>query len=600
MNRMKLFFKSIGYSYGLIYRSSRLMILIYFLLSLVCASVPLADTYVLKYLLDRLTLGQPGIRTIALCVTIYVFLQVLLQISRSATDILYNSIHSRASYWYEADLSEKLTELPMSFIDTSEGKDIVEDVRNTKDTAVYTAFQMVSIASYLYAFCVAFMTLALYNAWFSCLFIALTIPGIVTDVFFSKRSEDLRRRSAPDLRKFCYYRWMLTDAWPAKDVRMYDLTEPIKGRYDTEKDAYRQANKTLDIKKLWASLLAEAIARSGEIIFTVLVILQAMEGRLTVGDVVLYIGFALSVHHSFSEMALILAGGYVITTGMMGRLFDFYHMESPHAPKEKRKLGRFESLAFDHVCFKYPATDSYVLTGVSFTLNRGDKLSIVGTNGSGKTTVIKLMLGLYEAESGQILINGYPMSDYDIRDVRGLFTVLFQNFVQYPLTLRDSIALSEYGRARDDGDIIRALRQSGLYDEIQMKLKDGLDSHMSRQFDDEGTELSKGQWQKLALSRTYFRDAPIVIFDEPSAALDAEAEDRIFKNFEAASDDRTGVMISHRISAARMSNKIIVLDGGRISEQGNHDELVALGGLYAELYIRQKDKYTVTEAEQDE
>lgn len=141
------------------------------------------------------------------------------------------------------------------------------------------------------------------------------------------------------------------------------------------------------------------------------------------------------------------------------------------------------------------------------------------------------MLGLYEIDSGRILINGYPMSDYDIKDIRKLFSALFQNFVQYPLTLRDNIALSDYSRADKDSEIIEALVQSGLYDDIKPKLKNGLDSYMSRNFDDNGTELSKAQWQKAALSRAYFKNAQIVIFDEPSAALDAEAEDRIFRNF---------------------------------------------------------------------
>lgn len=178
-----------------------------------------------------------------------------------------------------------------------------------------------------------------------------------------------------------------------------------------------------------------------------------------------------------------------------------------------------------------------------------------------------------------------------------MFSALFQSFVQYPLTLRDNIALSDYGRVSNETEINAALKQSGVYDEIQPKLKKGLDSYMTRSFDDKGTELSKGQWQKVALSRAYFKNTPIVIFDEPSAALDAEAEDRIFKNFEAISDKKTGIMISHRISAARMSNKIIVLDRGVIAEQGTHDELVALGGLYAKLYNLQKEKYTVKEAE---
>ena len=323
MYKMKLYFKSVAYSYKLIYQSSKLMILVYFLLNLIFASAPLANTYILKTLFDILTVKEPNIQRIILYIIIYVSLQIILQISESAARILYDSINRKASYQYGVNLSEKLIKLPMSVIDTSEGKNLVDDVRNTENTAIYTAFQINAVFSLFYAFAVAFITLVIFNVWFSCLFIALTVPGIITDVIFARKSENLRRKSAPDLRKFCYYRWMLTDAWPAKDVRMYDLTKPIKNRYNTEKDIYRHANKALDIKKLRASLLTEIIARSGEIIFTFFVILQAIEGRLTVGNVVLYIGFALSVYHSFNEMTLIFVNGYTITTDMMGRLFDF-------------------------------------------------------------------------------------------------------------------------------------------------------------------------------------------------------------------------------------------------------------------------------------
>lgn len=597
MKKVKLYLHSILYSIKLIYRSSKLRILLYLALNLICATFPLASAFVLKYLLDILTADSLDITAVMLCIGLYIIALVLLQAMNSVKSIVYDSVFKKAGHLYDCELSEKLTKLPMSVIDTSEGKDMIDDVRYTKNTAVYLTYRMVRIVSLLYTFCVALGTLISFNIWFSLLFVSLTVPGIVMNVIFGRKAEDLRRKTAPDVRKFCYYRWMLTDVWPAKDVRMYDLTKPIKERYDEEKNEYRKANKRLDKKKLGASLLAELIMRSGEIAFTVFVILCALKGEVSVGNIALYIGFALSAASSFRTMASIFVVGYTRTTEMMSRLFEFLAIVCPDECVGKRELGVFESLVFDNICFKYPLTDKYILSGVSFTLNRGDKLSIVGINGSGKSTIVKLMLGLYQIESGQILINGYPMSDYNIKDVRLMFSALFQSFVQYPLTLRDNIALSDYDRMSHDVEITEALKQSGVYDELLSKLENGLDSYMTRKFDDKGTELSKGQWQKVALSRAYFKNAPIIIFDEPSAALDAEAEDRIFKNFEAISDSKTGIMISHRISAARMSNKIIVLDGGIITEQGTHDELVTLSGLYAKLYNLQKEKYTVKEAE---
>ncbi len=596
IKRIKLFSKSIAYSWNLIFESSNLMIFLYFFLMLVATSVPLLSAFLLKSILNALTAATPETEGVLAVVLLYgLSLVVHLGIS-SARDLTRSIIDQKAKHMFECRLAEKLASLPMDILDSSEGKDMIDDVKYTENTAVLLIFRVTDMISHIYTFAVAFATLAVFSLGFSLMFLVFTIPSIIFSEYYAHKSEELRKKNAPDVRKFHYYRWMLTDAWPAKDVRMYDLTDAIKARYEEEKKDYIKANKALDKKVLHGSLGIELFRRSGEIVFISYVIYKAVTGTIGIGDVALYIGFAHSVSNSFWRVSWLLTDMFSRISGLMSGLFNFFAIKTERN-SGSRKLEAFEALTFVNVCFKYPHTDKYVLTGVSFTLNKGDKLSIVGINGSGKSTIIKLMLGLYEIESGQILINGYPMSDYDMRDVRKLFSALFQSFVQYPLTLRENIALSSLERMDNSDEIERVLTQSGVYEDIQPKLENGLDSFMTRQFADNGTELSKGQWQKIALSRAYFKNAPIIIFDEPSAALDAEAEDRIFKNFESISDGKTGIMISHRISSARMANKIIVLDGGKITEQGTHDELVALDGLYAKLYNLQREKYTVKEAE---
>lgn len=596
MNKIKLLIKSIGYSVKLIYKSSGLILLIYFALNIIASTLNLFSTFALKYVLDSLSNENSQLSMIIMWTGLYTLSIVITQANNSFQNIIYDSVFKKAEHLYECNLAYKLAELPLHIIDSSEGKDLIDDVRYTKNIAVYTTYRMVRVISLLYTFVVAFITLIKFNVCFSLLFLILTIPGIILNEIFDRKAEKLRRKNAPDVRKFSYYRWMLTDAWPAKDVRMYDLTDSIKERYNEEKMQYLSANKRLDKKKTCSLLFAEIIRRSGEIAFTVFVVYQAINQQISIGDAALYISFALTASNAFNNMVFIFVMGYARSTEVMERLFDFFAIKT-EKNYGTRVLEEFESLIFENVWFKYPHTEKYVLTGVSFTLSKGDKLSIVGINGSGKSTIIKLMLGLYEIESGQILINGYPMSDYDIKDVRKLFSALFQNFVQYPLTLRENIALSSLERIDDSDGLENTLRQSGIYEDIKPKLEYGFDSFMTRKFDDKGTELSKGQWQKIALARAYFKKAPIIIFDEPSAALDAEAEDRIFKSFESISNGKTGIMISHRISSARMSNKIIVLDGGKITEQGTHDELVSLKGLYAKLYNLQREKYVVKESD---
>lgn len=370
IRQKNLFFKSIGYSVALIFKSSKLMILLYLLSNILQSTLTLLSTFILKYVLDSLTDADPQINLIFGWVGLYALSLVVIQANMSVQNILYDSVFKKAENQYECNLARKLAELPLSVIDSSEGKDMVDDVRHAKNTAVYTTYRMVSIVSRLYTFIVAFITLIKFNVWFSFLFLSLTVPGIILNKKFDKKAENLRREKAPDVRKFSYYRWMLTDSWPAKDVRMYDLTNPIKARYDEEKKQYLSANKRLDKQKVGSLLLAETIRRSGETVFIIFVVYQAINGMISIGDIALYIGFALTTSNSFNSIVLNLIIGYTRATTVMGRVFDFFTIHTERSCGS-RSIERFDSLSFDNVYFKYPHTEKYVLSGVSFTL-KGD------------------------------------------------------------------------------------------------------------------------------------------------------------------------------------------------------------------------------------
>ena len=522
---------------------------------------------------------------------VYCLVLVSYQLLNTIQNFIRDIINKKAEHLYEIRMAQKLSKLPLSFLDSATGKDIVQDVRYTESTAIYIIFNVVEIVAHIYSLLVSFYTLVNFSLIFSILFLFVTIPSVICNEYISKKTEELRTKRAPDERRFSYYRWMLTSSTTAKDIRMYDLTNPIKGRYLEEKQKYVDENKKLDKNKLLLTIMSELLRRCGEILFIIYVVISAVNNTIAIGDISLFIGLAIGVSVSFENVMWSFVDAYYRITTRMQQMFEFFDIRTEETEKEYRELNCFESIKFDNVYFKYPYTDKYVLSGISFEINKGDKVSIVGINGSGKSTIVKLMLGLYTIESGEIKINNYPIADYRIEDVRKLFSVVFQNYVHYPLTLGENIAMSNIEEKSDISRINNAIACAGFYDEIKNKMNVSIDTYMTRQFSDDGIELSKGQWQKIALARAYFKGSDVYIFDEPSSALDAEAEDLVFKNYHALSLEKTSIMISHRISASRFSNKIIVISEGKMIECGTHEYLVSIGGLYSHLYSLQMKKY---------
>lgn len=593
--KVNLFIKSVIFSGRLLFSSSRWRLAAYFICSLVTASLNIMNVYLMKIIIDILSGSGERWQDISAVIFAYAGIFILLFFINALSQIIYNSIKEKAFMNFNITILNKMKHIPIEFLDSSSGKDFLMYARCANENAVYIFFNILNIVTSLYTFIVAVSIIAEFSWLFSLILIFMVIPGIILSYIVKKRRYQYQFNSAYSNRKLSYYYAMLTGDWASKDIRVYNLSAPIKQRYEEERQSYEKGIKRLDINKFLFSIVSVLIEQGGVILFTVYLLYKALYSQITVGDVTMYIGYSVSMRAAFSGIISTIASGFQDAELVMDSYFKLMEMECRSEPTSvsKRKLETFESLEFENVYFKYPNTENYILQGASFRINKGDKLSIVGINGAGKSTIIKLMLGLYEIESGDILINGYSMNDYDIQDIRNMFSVLFQNFVKYPLTFRENIGLSDYKRMNNDEELYRCMERGGITEDIIAKLHQGVDSNMMREFDDDGVELSKGQWQKIAISRTYFKKADVIVFDEPSSALDAEAEDRVFENFEDISKDKTGIMISHRISSSKIANKVIVLDGGKIVEKGTHEELLQAEGLYAKLYNLQKQKYTV-------
>jgi ATP-binding cassette subfamily B protein len=273
-------------------------------------------------------------------------------------------------------------------------------------------------------------------------------------------------------------------------------------------------------------------------------------------------------------------------------LFSFFRIEpeilSPPNPRPFPQPIR-EGFVFEDVGFRYPEAERWAVRNLSFTLRAGEVLALVGENGAGKTTLVKLLSRLYDPDEGRILLDGHPLADYDLEELRLNIGVIFQDFVRYYLSAADNVAVGRIDAREDHARVVEAAHRS-MADEVIAKLPRGYEQMLGKLFKS-GVDLSGGEWQKIAIARAYMRDAPLLILDEPTAALDARSEFEVFQRFKELSQGKTAVIISHRFSTVRMADRIIVLDGGRIEEIGSHADLLAANGHYAELFELQAAGY---------
>ena len=423
---------------------------------------------------------------------------------------------------------------------------------------------------------------------------AVAVPHLIAEEHYSRRTYQAMIRQARPAREMDYCGRLATQPSNAKEVRVFGLSgfliRRFQGRYaaalgEMGRIRFAQLRVTAALGALYALTLAGGFWY---------VAAQAGAGRLTLGDVVLYLGAVIQVELLTSSLTNGI--GHLYQTLLpLQRLFGFLDHARPTiklAPPGQGHVapaGVQAGIELRQVGFGYPESSQAVLDDVSAVLPAGKVTALVGANGAGKSTLVKLLTRMYDPEAGVILLNGIPLDEYDLDSWRRRIAVVYQDFAQFALTLRENIAVGAFAAESAEGNVERAARWAGA-DEIAATLPQGYDTPLTRRFEG-GVELSGGEWQKVALARGFVRNAAVVILDEPTAALDAEAEYRLFEQFRELVRGKTALIISHRFSTVRMADHIVVLDEGRVIEAGSHAALVAQGGHYATLYEMQAGRY---------
>ena len=327
--------------------------------------------------------------------------------------------------------------------------------------------------------------------------------------------------------------------------------------------------------------------------------IRAIGQQITVGDMILY--FQTSERARSSIVSVFRSSGIFYENSLfLEHLFSFLDLapnevegtlQLSEKGTEEKKVSRplREGIVFEGVSFTYPGTEVTILKDVSFTISPGECVAIVGRNGAGKTTLVKLLTRLYDPNAGSIRLDGTDLREYPLKELHNQFSVIFQDFIQYHFSVRDNIGFGQVNACEDIERIRAAAEKAGSLSRIE-KLPQQFDTILGRTLD-EGVDLSGGEWQKIALARAFMRDAQVLILDEPTAALDAVAEEEIFQRFNELTAGKTSVIISHRFSTVKMADQIVVLEDGHLIEKGTHDELMAQNGTYTRMYTLQAQRY---------
>ncbi len=592
------FFKRLFYIYSLVWQTRPWILFLMLFMSVFNGVMPIIGALISKELLNLLVEAVTGnvteFSSISGLLTLQFTYMFVRRIVSNIDSMLMKIAGELVSNHIKLKIINKAKTIDTASFDTPEFYQKLENAnREAGSRPIQILNSTFSIMSTLISM-VSFITiLAAVSPQAPLIIIAMSIPSAIVSFIYRRKNANYMFRRSKERRKLNYFSNIMCSKDHVKEVRMFGMSDLLIGRYKEVFATYFGGLKKLILSEGMWNIGIAVLTTVINCLLYIYIARKVFLGELQVGDYSLYTGALNSIATGVSTLVTTTASIYEGTL-FIDNMISFMEEETHIVPRIAEPLhikhGEGHVIQFEHVSFRYPGTDRDVIKDVSLTLNPCESVVLVGLNGAGKTTLLKLLTRLYDPTEGRILLDGQDLRDYDVADLYRMYGIIFQDFGRYAFSVRENIAFGDLNRPLNDERVKYAAGQSGADDFIE-RMPDAYTTPLMRIFEENGLELSGGQWQKLAIARAFYSDSDVMILDEPTAALDAMAEQEIYNEFDALSKNKTTIFVSHRLSSATKASKIIVLEYGELIEEGNHEQLMKLHGKYYELFTTQASRY---------
>ena len=593
MNKIKdmfgVLFKNIWFAIKTCFLASKFYFSLKLLILLSTTAIPLVNLWLWKEVLNGIVDFANSGQRVIVCLVVYLVLLLITHLLARFDDYVEDRYSDELKFYLDETMMDKTSRMDLAFFDSAKMGDKVRHARNNLGTMMNMSWLVFDIISATINVITTLVIVCAYKWWLGIITLLLLIPFMLYNKHHTERMLEIEKEQLRENRKKYYYHDRFFDNNVQFEIKLNNIGTYFIDKYKALWLKMYHINRNVDIKHRIINTLIMLVNISSEFLVLTVSVFDVVNKYIGIGDLQYNLNMVTRLRNQSQTLANRINRLLNDNTRLI-ELQEFMEIEPEIEKTGTLKPSSNPQIEFCNVSFRYPNAEQYVLKDCSFTIKPHEKVGLIGLNGAGKTTIVKLIFRFYDPEEGCIKLDGVDLKEYDVYAVRKVFGALFQDYVQYALPLREIIALPDFDERFNDEKLQKACDISGV-SEIIKDWEDGFDSVLGRYYADNAKDLSGGQWQLVGLARAYFKDSEFMILDEPSAALDPISEDRIFEQLYRLSEGKSSVTISHRLSNTTLADKILVIGDGHIIEQGSHFELLKQKGKYADLFNLQASKY---------